>query len=244
MSVIELLFRRTRATIILAGITMLALGVAMFVAPIGATILIVQTVGWILVVAGVCSLINCWLHRLPVLIQADLVAGLAALLPGICMLAWPEKFVTAVYVIIGVLIALTGVNDCIEAFDIKNAGLSNWGWMLVLGIITVIVGATVVASPFAFAEFVMLIAGCALIFDGITEIISGVRMGQLKKIPAQMQAAAQQAADEARAQAKSRMGADATVSTDAPAATGATGVSQNGAVIPAQNVSVEDNEDE
>lgn len=241
MSVIETLFKRTRATIILAGITMLALGIAMFVSPIGATVLIVQIVGWILVVAGVALLINCWLHRLPVLIQADLVAGLAALLPGVCMLAWPERFVAAVYVIIGVLITLTGVNDCIEAFDIKHAGISNWPVLLVLGIISIAAGIAVVTSPFAFAEFVMLIAGIALIYDGITEIIAGVQMGKLKKMPEQMHAAAQQAAAQARANTAAAQ-TEATAPANAPAATGATGVSANGAVIPAQNVTVEDDD--
>lgn len=224
MSALETIFKRTRATVILAGIAMLALGIAMFVSPIGATIFIVQVVGWILVATGVALLFNCWWHRLPMLIQADLVAGLAALLPGICMLVWPNSFVRAVYVVIGVLITLTGINDCVESFDIKHAGLSGWGWMLALGIITVAAGITVVISPFAMAEFVMLIAGCSLIWDGITEIIAGVRMGQVKK-------AAQQFKSDVRDAAQAARNAEAT---------GTTGVSANGPVIPAQNVTVED----
>lgn len=240
MSVLETIFKRTRVTVFLAGIAMLALGIAMFTSPIGATIFIVQAVGWILVAAGVCFLVNCWLHRMPTLIQADLVAGLAALLPGACMLIWPNAFVEAVYIVIGILITLTGVNDCVEAFDIKKAGLSNWGVMLALGIITLAAGITVVVSPFAMAEFVMLVAGCALIWDGITEIVAGVRMGQVQRAAQQFKADVRDAAQAARdAQGA---GADASGAGQAAAGTasGAVGYSSNGPVIPAQDVVVED----
>lgn len=62
MDVFERLFRRTKATVILMGVALLVLGVAMFVSPIGATLLIVQFVGWTLAVAGAITLLNCWRH--------------------------------------------------------------------------------------------------------------------------------------------------------------------------------------
>ena len=59
---------------------------------------------------------------------------------------------------------------------IRRLGLPGAGWRMVLGILTVVAGACVAASPFAMAELVMLVAGLALIFDGITEVIAGVKM--------------------------------------------------------------------
>ncbi len=39
-----------------------------------------------------------------------------------------------------------------------------------------VVGLVVVALPFTMAELVMLVAGVALVFDGITEIVAGISM--------------------------------------------------------------------
>ena len=81
-----------------------------------------------------------------------------------------------VYVLIGIIILVTGVNDVAEAGAVRRLGLPGWGWRMVLGVLTLLAGAVVVCSPFAMAEFEMLVAGLALVFDGITEIVAGVRM--------------------------------------------------------------------
>lgn len=176
MDMFERLFRRTRAAVILMGVALLVLGVTMFVSPIGATLVIVGVAGWTLVIVGAVTLINCWAHRSAELRQADLVIGLVEVVPGMCLVIWPEAFVAVVYVLIGIIILVTGFNDVAEAGAVRRLGLAGWGWRMVLGILTLLAGAAVVWSPFAMAEFVMLVAGLALIFDGITEIIAGVRM--------------------------------------------------------------------
>lgn len=176
MNVFERLFKRTRAAVIVMGVAMLVLGIAMFVSPIGATLLIVGVAGWTLVIAGAVTLLNSWAHRSVELRQADLVTGLIEVVPGMCLVIWPEAFVTVVYVLIGIIILVTGVNDVAEAGAVRRLGLPGWGWRMVLGVLTLLAGAAVVCSPFAMAEFVMLVAGLALVFDGITEIVAGVRM--------------------------------------------------------------------
>ena len=93
-----------------------------------------------------------------------------------CLIVWPDAFVAVVYVIIGVIVLVTGVNDVIEANAVRLAFGAGWVWRMVIGVITLLAGVAVVASPFAMAELVMLVAGLALIFDGITEIIAGVSM--------------------------------------------------------------------
>ena len=176
MDMFERLFRRTKAAVILMGVGLLALGIALFVAPIGATMLIVSLVGWVLVVTGAVTLLNCWAHRSAELRQADLVIGLIEAVPGMCLVLWPQVFVAFVYVLVGVIILVTGVNDVVEALAIRRLGLPGWGWRLALGLLTLAAGAFVVSSPFTMAEFAMLLAATALIFDGITEIAAGVSM--------------------------------------------------------------------
>ena len=63
MNAFEKLFKRTKTTVILMGIALLVLGIAMFVSPIGATLLIVQVAGWTLAMVGVVTLLGCWARR-------------------------------------------------------------------------------------------------------------------------------------------------------------------------------------
>lgn len=179
MDMFERLFKRTRATVILMGVALLVLGVAMFVSPIGATLLIVRVVGWTLAIVGAVTLANCWRHSSEGLRQADLFMGLLEAIPGVCLIMWPDAFVAVVYVLIGIIVLVTGVNDVIEANVIRRALGVGWVWRMAIGVVTLLAGAAVVASPFAMAELVMLVAGLALVFDGITEIIAGVSMREL-----------------------------------------------------------------
>ena len=172
MDMFERLFKRTKATVILMGVALLVLGVAMFV-----SLLIVRVVGWTLAIVGAVTLANCWRHSSEGLRQADLFMGLLEAIPGVCLIMWPDAFVAVVYVLIGIIVLVTGVNDVIEANVIRRA--LGVGWRMVIGVVTLLAGAAVVASPFAMAELVMLVAGLALVFDGITEIIAGVSMREL-----------------------------------------------------------------
>lgn len=167
---------RTKATVILVGLALLVLGVAMFVHPIGATLLIVKTVGWTLVIVGAFTLLNCCMHRSELLRSVDLAIGFAELIAGALMVAMPDAFVAVVFEIIGVIILVTGINDITDAGIARRLGVPGSAWRTVLGVLTVIAGIGVICSPFMLADFVMLLAGIALIFAGITEIIAGAKM--------------------------------------------------------------------
>ncbi len=42
------------------GVALLVLGIALFVSPIGATLLVVRVMGWVLLAAGALTLAGCW----------------------------------------------------------------------------------------------------------------------------------------------------------------------------------------
>lgn len=176
MDVFDKFFRRSRVAVILMGIAMLVLGFAMFMSPLGATLLIVQVVGWTLIILGVLTFINAWMHHTTELQQADVILGIIELVFGILMVVSPAAFVAVIFTLLGIFILITGINDISEANYMHRLGLPGRGWRLALGILTCLAGVFVIISPFALAEFVMLFSGLALIFDGITEITAGVTM--------------------------------------------------------------------
>ena len=173
---LDTILRRTKVTVIITGVCLLALGVAMFANPAEATLLVTLIVGWVLVCLGAYTLCMCFVHRLPVLSQADLFFGLLELIPGICILAWPGFFVAYLFIVLGIIVLVTGINDVIEAVGEHGLGLDFWWQTLVMGIVTLLLGVFVIAAPFSMAQAVMMVYGIALVFDGVTEVVTGIRM--------------------------------------------------------------------
>ncbi|MCI1665605.1 MAG: DUF308 domain-containing protein [Atopobiaceae bacterium] len=168
--------RRTKVSVILMGAALLALGIILFMNPAEVTMFITLALGWVLVIVGVVTLVSCCMSPLPTIQQVDFVFSMIELLLGLCILMWPGFFVSFIYVLLGILIIVTGVNDVSGAMDEKASGMDSWKLAMAVAVITLILGFLVVIAPFTMATTVMMIAGIALVFDGITEIVTGVRM--------------------------------------------------------------------
>ncbi len=171
------LFKRARATIILTGVALIVLGVIIFLYPIAATSSLVEVVGWTLVVAGVITLVTSFVRRNPETeVVADLTVALAEIVPGIIMVMAPTVFVLFIWSLIGLYIILTGINDVFEALDLRGVADHHWGARLAMGVLTILLGAFVVATPVFSTAVGMLLCACALVVDGVSEVASGVRL--------------------------------------------------------------------
>lgn len=170
------ILRRTKVTVILMGVAMLVLGIAFFVNPTSATLVVTLMLGWTLVIVGGVTLGNAFYHRLVVLSQLDLFIGALELVLGICILASPGFFVTYLFLLLGIIVLVSGINDITDAMAAKSMGLDSWKMSLGFGILTLLLGVLVIMAPFTMAEAVMMVAGIALVLDGVTEIVAGVKM--------------------------------------------------------------------
>lgn len=167
---------RTKASCIILGILLTLLGLAFFVNPVSATIFVTLCIGWAFLIGGVVTIITYFTNRTGNRTIADFVLGILEVILGILVLIWPATFALYLFIMIGCIIFITGIFDIVEAIAMPHEKGSMWGLWLVIGIITLIFGVLVFSSPWLFAEFVMIFAGVALVFDGITEIIVGVRL--------------------------------------------------------------------
>lgn len=168
--------KRTKISIILMGAALLLLGLILFVNPINAMLFITIALGWVLAVVGGVMIAGAIISPLPALSQGDFMMGIVALVFGCCIIVWPGVFVSALYLILGIVILVTGIGDVSSALDERRLGLSDWKAALAIGIVTLLMGVLVIAAPFAFADAVMMLAGIALVFDGVTEIVVGIRL--------------------------------------------------------------------
>lgn len=171
------LFKRTRATIILSGILLIALSIITLVVPIGSATTSATLIGWALVIAGGITIATSFARSIELYqAQADLVLAGLEVVPGIIMIMQPELFVPWLWGLLGLYVVLTGVEDAFEALDLRGLANHHWTWRMAVAIFTIVTGAVVFGATFYSSVLGMLLAAVALFLDGVTELISGIRL--------------------------------------------------------------------
>jgi uncharacterized membrane protein HdeD (DUF308 family) len=172
------ILKRTKTGLIITGIVFTLLGIIMFMQPIVTLTFIVLIAGWVLIILGVVTLIDSFVHRndrtsSPAM---GIIVGIIELLIGLCIVFSPTTFTWCLSLMLGIIITITGIGDVTEAFGMRKIGIGNWGLALAMGILTVILGLLAVVAPFIFAGAMVIIMGISLVFGGVTELITGIIM--------------------------------------------------------------------
>jgi uncharacterized membrane protein HdeD (DUF308 family) len=164
-------FERTKLTVVLLGIAQVVLGVIFFMNPAGATVTLVRIVGWLLIFVGGVT-IGSGLMRNDASASDYIIGGLELAL-GVIMVIRPAFFVTYLFIVIGILVLMTGVGDLLNVGSVQPNGRQvSFG----MAILTLVAGVIMLVAPFFFADMMVMIAGCALVVSGVTEVISGLQM--------------------------------------------------------------------
>ena len=166
---------RGRVTVAVGGVVLVALGAAVFANPDRTLGLVTALLGWALVLVGACLAIEALLRRRE---QGSLAPRVAA---GVCLAAFgalvaarPALFVSYVVALLGAVVLLTGVADCAEAAALRRMDHPFWRPAAAIGAVTCLMGALVLAAPFAFAQWATMVAGAALVADGVTEVVAAL----------------------------------------------------------------------
>jgi uncharacterized membrane protein HdeD (DUF308 family) len=172
---------RTRATVILTGVLLGLLGIFIIANPGQTLEIVVQLLGWGLVVFGIAILIEALVHRgapgVPVaMTQRRIAGGVCSAVFGAIILMNPRFFVSYIFVLLGIVVIITGINDVLEASAARKLGLPVAHTLTIMAVITLALGVLLLVAPFGFASAATVIAGIVLLFDGITEVIAGIRM--------------------------------------------------------------------
>ena len=166
----DTMFRRSKLSVMLLGIAETILGIYCFMNPAGATVTVVQVMGWILIFVGGVTLASCLMGTAS---TASFLAGGAQLVFGLLMAIRPDIFVSYVFVLLGIMVIVTGIHDLTEVGQLRDNG-TRVG--LGMGIVTIALGAFMLAAPFFFADMIAIVAGIGLVVSGVTEVLAGVQM--------------------------------------------------------------------
>lgn len=103
-----------------------------------------------------------------------LAYGILDVLIGAMFVIHPFAFAAVLPWVIGAFVLVFGIFEIIVAFPIKKAGLPLWGWMLVSGILSVLIGIMFFCMPEMLALFIALFA----LLRGVDLIILGANAGK------------------------------------------------------------------
>ncbi|MDI3315681.1 MAG: HdeD family acid-resistance protein [Mycobacterium sp.] len=160
---------------LVSGFLALALGIAVVVWP-GKSILVAAIVfGAYLLITGIAQVVFAFALRVStggrVLL---LISGAASLILALLCFRSLANSVLLLAIWIGVGFIFRGVATSVSA--IGDAALPGRGWAIFLGVISLLAGIVMLASPFTSLEILTLVVGIWLVVIGVFEVVSGFGM--------------------------------------------------------------------
>ena len=161
-------FKRVKADAIMSAVLCIALGVVLIVWP-GETIDIVcKVLAAGLIILGGVELFSYITNRNGYMFTG--ILGLIVLIIGVWIFLKPSSIVSLVPIVIGVILAVHGVQDVKMALESKNGGYDRWWIMLIIAIISIAFGVLCIVNAFGMVKLAMQVVGAALIYDGISDL--------------------------------------------------------------------------
>lgn len=156
---------------LISAIAFLALGVlGIIYAPLAADI-IEKIVGWViggvLIAAGIIDILVFVKNKA----ANNLIIGIFAIAAGAVMLVFHKEFLKVIVVVFAAYLVIEGILKIKAAFE-NMKKVKTWWLFLILGVISLAIGALLIVNPATFAGAVLIrIIGIALIYAGVQNMI-------------------------------------------------------------------------
>lgn len=165
------ILREQRRSSVLAAFATIAFGLVLVLWPDRSVSLMCSLLGGALLICGVFYVVG-WFGRKRktgssslMLIPGVVLAGL-----GVWLMISAETVITLIQYVFGAVVIFHGVLDLQGAVSLAANRTSGWLVDLLLALLTLGLGALILVNPFGtFAALVMLI-GCTLIYDGVSDL--------------------------------------------------------------------------
>lgn len=165
------LLKKLKTNVVISAALCILLGIVLVVWP-GLSMQIVCTaIGAVLLIGGGVRLAAYFTAKDgSVYSQMNLIMGIILAVVGIWILLQPDKVLAIIPIIVGIVIALHGVNNLQQAITLCKEQYDKWWVALILGLLTVGFGALLIFKPFAALDTAVRLIGVFLIYDGVSDI--------------------------------------------------------------------------
>jgi uncharacterized membrane protein HdeD (DUF308 family) len=159
--------RKIKANVVVSSLLCVALGVVLLVYPGDSMRIMGIAVGVVLALTGFVKIMDFVLNRDGSLyLQLNLFFGIVLMIVGAWIILEPEKMLSLIPLIIGVVITLHGLGKLRQAIELYHEQYERWWVAFLLGLLTAGIGILLIFKPFDALETVVQVIGAFLIYDG------------------------------------------------------------------------------
>ena len=188
--------KQIQANALLSAALYTLLGLVLLIWPAPSASLLCIALGLVLTICGVINILVFLSHRDGTLYAGFfLITGFILAVVGIWLMARPTLVTVIIPRIIGLLVCVHGFRDIRDTLSLKKSGSSRWTAALLLGAVTLVLGAILVLAPFEAFTTVVRLIGAFLIYDGISDIWITTQVSKAVRDAAKASNAARDAVD-------------------------------------------------
>lgn len=167
----EKILKKVKANVIVSSLLCALLGVVLVVWPGMSMQIVCIAVGVVLVLTGIIRIADFLLIRDGSLYaQTNLIFGIVFAVVGVWIALQPEKVLAIIPIIVGIVIVLHGVHNLQQTVTLFKGHYDKWWVALILGLLTTGFGVLLICRPFAALDTAVMLIGCFLIYDGLSNI--------------------------------------------------------------------------
>jgi uncharacterized membrane protein HdeD (DUF308 family) len=154
------------------GILLVIAGVLALVFPVIAAVTAALYIGWFALIAGVIALVVAIRTRNEPQLGWRIAVGVLYLVLGFFLVANPIAAAASLAVIVGALMAASGVVDIMLAY--RHKPRAGWGWLLADGILSILLALLILIGwPFDSLVLIGYLVGFQIIACGVARIALG-----------------------------------------------------------------------
>lgn len=169
-----------RFDIYVSAIMSLVMGILFIVFPVESGSVISVITGIMILVFAVFMLVGAIANRMGLSIPAIILSVLLGAI-GVWIIVNPLKFAVIVYIAVGVMLAVHGIQSIISAFTVKSMGIKTWWLMLIVGIVSVVFGFYCIFCSFGAFVVASVVVGVMLIIDAVMTVVVAIRASKYQK---------------------------------------------------------------
>ena len=165
------LLKKLKTNVVISAVLCILLGLVLAIWPGMSMHIVCITVGSVLIIGGLMRLVESFIARDgSMYTQLNMIVGIIFAVVGIWIVVKPEKVLAIIPIIMGIVIALHGLNNLQQAASLCQGKYDKWWIALILGLVTVGFGALLIFRPFAALDTAVTLLGIFLVYDGVSDL--------------------------------------------------------------------------
>ena len=153
---------------VVSAIVCIVFGLTLVIWPDISSKVVCIGVGIVLLLSGIANLITYFGEKdRNLMTQISLIAGIILAVLGGWIILNPQILIMVIPVVMGVIVAVHGVHNLLQALELFKNEYSKWWVALLLGAVTVGLGVLLI---FKAVNTVIMLIGIFLIYDGISDL--------------------------------------------------------------------------